>query len=576
MRVRGFAALVPRAGNAPVTVDTTALGKPWRSWQAGALTVVYEPRPGEPGGDAALPPALILGDDAEYEAATPDRNLANGAVILVDAGARALTAFTSIVGLPPIYRYTGAHGTALASDLHLLSRLPGVRLELDPHGVSELARFGHPVEQRTLFRGVELLRAGHRVRLGDDGALALQRSWELPPPAPRPPAEFIEAQSAAFLAAVARIRVDRTFLSLTAGLDTRAVFAALAQAGRLVPAVTMSGPRRSLDARIAARLCEAYGLSHELVTFDKRFRRALPDLMERSSLLSGGLTGFSQAPEIFLYERVGAGYAARLSGNLGNQVGRGGTEGVSVRDADTAILTPALRHRDDAGHWLLAKLGGDERSRIQFILDAEIAYSSVANYSIGSHYAVQQTPYADRGLIETLASRPAMGSAAPSGSMLRMRLRDLRHRFLGEPEQLSFQRTLVRRIGGPVATVPINWGWRAAGGVSPGGMVLGALTLVGMAARSKGLDDGLLGKPIQWSGLPALHDFHDRRRWLRDDLRTYAQDLLGSTAVRDAGLFEPDTLARILREHFGGARDHYATVAFAMDIALAHKHFCRG
>src|SRR5690606_2612539 len=140
----------------------------------------------------------------------------------------------------------------------------------------------------------------------------------------------------------------------------------------------------------------------------------------------------------------------------------------------------------------------DEHATLRYILTSEIAFSSVGNFSIGNHYAAQQSPYASRALIETLAGRPRRHSG-PSASMLRMRLRDLRHRFLGEPATTSFQRTLVRRIGGAAARIPINWGWRPAGGVSAPGMIMGVATFAGMAARATGLDAGRLRRPLLWT-----------------------------------------------------------------------------
>jgi hypothetical protein len=560
--------MLSRTGR-PVTPVAPQAG--FRHWTSGDLTVIYAPRilSGVP--DAADLPMLVLGDDAEVDLDDPDRNIANGTVLRFDASTRSLVVHTSIVGLPPVYRCEGAHGTAIGSDLHLMSRLPGIRFELDPAGVGELGRFGFPVGQRTLFRGVELLPAGARLGLSLDGRTSLARSWSLPHFVPLSLDAFIERQVETFSDAMRRIELASTFISLTAGLDTRAVFAALAGGGRLVPAVTMTGDRLSLDARIAAKLCRAYGIRHELVTFGDVFRRSLPRLVDASSRLSGGLSSIGQAPEVHLYEQGGHGFGARLSGNLGNQVGRGGTEGVSLRGADAGILADRLASQDGSEHWLLAKLGGDERSRIEFILESEIAYSSVGNFSVGNHFAIQQTPYADRGLIETLAGKPSMASA-PSSSMWRMRMRDLRHRFFGEPARLSFQRTLVRRIGGPAMVIPINWGWRPAGGVSPSGIALGAATLVGMAARAKGLDDGALRPLLEWSGLPALHDFHETRRWLREDLREFVRDTLTDPSVADH-LFERSVLARVLEEHFAGKRDHYQTVTFALDLALAHRHF---
>ena len=574
MRVRSLVAWVP-VDASPGAAAAGADGE--QHWQADRLQVRYVPR--DAAGAGAAPggalPALVLGDDAEC-AAGHDGSLAGGVPVRFDATARRLVLHTSIVALPPVFLYRGPRVIAVASDLASLVEVPGVRLSLDPAAVTELGRFGHPVGHRTLFRDVELVPGGSTLTLGADGTVRVERHWQLPAGTPLSWPDFIESQVAAFKDAVHRTSTVRSFLSLTAGLDTRTVFAALADEGRLVPGVTITGTRPSLDARTAARLCRAYGVQHQSVTIDDRFVRDLPHLVETASRLSGGLASLDQAPEVFLYDQLGGAFSARWSGNLGNQVGRGGTEGVSLRGAELGILAPALRHETGSDeHWLLGKLRGDARSALEFILQHEIAFTSVGNYCIGSHFAAQLSPYADRTLIETLARYPVSRETAPSGSRLHMRLRDLRHRFLGEPERVSFQRTLVHRIGGPAAGIPVNWGWRPAGAVSPTGLAIGVATLAGMAARATSMDHGALGGLISASGLPALHDFRDTRRWLRVDLQAFTRDTLGAQPLRAAGLFDEPRLSALLDEHFSGRRDHYHSVTFALDVALAWRLFVR-
>lgn len=538
---------------------------------ADALAVRATPRVS--GTVAAPGEALVLGDDAEFDAARPGDTLAGGVPVFVDAARGTLVALTSIVALPPLYLYRGANVTAVASDLHLLRSVPGVSLALDPVGVTQLGQVGHPVGHRTLFRDVQLVPAGSRLTLGPDG-VECTRVWSLPEASPVDWSTFIEMQAEAFLGAMRRLDVSRSFLSLTAGLDTRAVFSTLAVEGRLVPGATMTGPRRSLDARIAARLCAAYGMPHEPVEIGDRFVRDLPRLITTASRLSGGTESLGQAPEVFLYDVMGTRFGARISGNLGNQVGRGGTEGVSVRGADLGIVAPAMRDAEGrGGHWLLEQLDGGERSSTEFILQHEIPFTLAGNFTLGSHFAVQQSPYASRRLIETLARRPKAGGA-PTRSAVRLRLRDLQHRFFGETATRSFQRTLVARQGGFAAHCPINWGWRPEGGVSVGGLMMGGATLVGMYARARGLDDGALRGFFHTTGLPALHDFRESRRWLRTDLQEFVRDTVGAAPVRDAGLFDAARLATVLDEHFAGVRDHYATVTYALDLALALRLFC--
>ena len=421
--VRSFVAWVPLGERARQQRSAPPSG--WLDWQAGPLTVRYAPRAG-----AATPAAsgaglrLVLGDPSELVLDGAARNVAAGVPIACDAAEGSIVLHTSIVGLPPVFTYLDADLVAICSDLHLLVGLAGNVLRLNPLGVSELGSVAHPIEHRTLFADTAMAPSGGRLALDRTGKVAFQRTWSLPPRSPRSWSEFIEAQLGAFTESVTAIDTSTSFLSLTAGLDTRTVFASLASQDRLVPAVTMTGPKQSLDARAAERLCAAYGVRHTLVAFDDAFVRRLPTLMETASRLSGGLASLDQAPEVYLYEQLGGEFGARLSGNLGNQVGRGGTEGVSTRDASLAILGGLLRGASHGaspgGHWLLGHLGQDEHATLEYILGQEIAFTLASNFPIGNHFATQQTPYASRALIETLALRPtSRTSAPPKSTMLR-------------------------------------------------------------------------------------------------------------------------------------------------------------
>ena len=563
-QARSFVAFVTRGALADGVAVFPPAGRD--SWNRDRLSVQWSRR--TPGGQAPHVgmPTLILGDASEYERSRPDQNLAGGVPVRFDDASQSVVIHTSIVGLPPVYVYRGQHVTAVASDIYLLCDVPGVELELDARSVSELGAIGHPVGQRTLFRDVTLAPSASRLVLDAEGRLQEQRSWSLQPQTPLSLADYVEAQIVAFEEAVRRLDLSDAFLSLTAGLDTRTVFAALAAQKRAIPAATMTAVTRSLDARAAAELSRAYGVAHHEVVFDARFARDLPKYVEIATRLSGGLASLDQAPEVFFYTELDNRFGARLSGNLGNQVGRGGTEGVSTRGADVRILARDLREANGggSGHWLLDELHADARSRLEFILTREIPFTLASNYPIGNHFARQLTPYASRPLIETLARRPVSRSG-PSRSKLHMRLRDLSHRFLGEPASSSFQRTLLRRIGGFAAHYPINWGWRAQGGVSPRGLALGVATLGGMYARSRGWDTGIMRQ------LPALHDFRESRRWLRDSLREFTLDTLATGS--SAGVFDPPALNTLLTDHFSGRRDNYATVTFALDVALARSTF---
>jgi len=359
---------------------------------------------------------------------------------------------------------------------------------------------------------------------------------------------------------------------LTAGLDTRTILAALLADGRALPAYTMSWKDRSLDARTARRLCSAYSLTHETVRFDEGFATEFPDRVLEASRLSGGLAATEQATEVAFYHRVGGKWRARLSGHLGNQVGRGGMEQISLRGGDTTMLGGGMR--------LSGADGGDQRSYDHMprggplgqlsALNREVLFASIANYSIGHHFMVQRSPYATRELIEAIGRAPAEAHANRPRSPLRMRFLDLRHRFLGDPVHRSFQRKVISRVGGFVANCPVNWGWRVQGGVSPTGALAGLLAFFDALAASKGLESGIVGRALETLQIPARHDFRQLRKWCSRD---FLYDTLCRRELREEGLFNMRTIERMLDEHFAGGLDHHVNLMLALDLACAQQVF---
>lgn len=574
-RARAFVAIssaTPLAVEALPDRDDRSPARPivWTTSEDRRLAVGICPRD-----TSALPSPgpWSIGDEAELTPGVEgDESVVNAVTIALDGGAGDIHIATSIVSLPPVFVLRQGSMSFACSDLHLLSRLPDVELYFDPEGLCDLGRIGFPVGGRTLFRDVRFADAASRIRLTPDEDIHSRPSWRYPRDAdPLSWPDFVELQIEAFEASMDQLDVEHSVLSLTGGLDTRAIFAVLAHQDRLRPSVTLSGSRPSLDARIAGELCRHYGVDHQVIHYDDRYLQDLPRRVADTSRLSGGLATLDWASEVYLYEALEQDAEGRVSGNLGNQVGRGGTEGFGTRGADVRVLAPGLAEAGGVreGHWMdeaRTPTGIDP----EFLLHREIPVTSVGNFCIGNHFAVQQSPYANRRLVESIAYRP-LPEDTSGGSLVKLRLRDLRHRFLGEPEAHSFQRRLIHRLDGFAAQCPINWGWRASGGVSARGSLRGALTLLGMLASSRGLDEGPLSSWVE--PVVSLHDFRRRRHWLRTSLREFSNDVLRSDSLRAAGLFDAALLDRTLDEHFGGSRDHYETVVFALDTALAHEHF---
>lgn len=518
---------------------------------------------------------LILGDDAEWRESLGETCMAYGTFVEFDTSRGYLKGVTSVVGLPPLFIYRDPALTVITSDLYLLTRISGVNLHFNVQAINDLCRIGHPVSGMTLFSEIALVSGGSSLVLEADGQLrqsplwAFGRNEEV-----KDWASYTELQAGAIKRAMDAIDISKSFLSLTAGLDTRAIMAMLVAEKRFLPAYTLTGKTLTLDAMIARNLCRAYDFPHTAVVLGDSFFSDLPMYVTEASRLSGGLASLDQAHEIYFYRSTGRDMAARLSGNLGNQVGRRGVERVSMRNADVSILGDSIRRTVGRGdHWYANERSDDGGPDFEFLIRNEIPSSSVANYCIGNYFAIQQSPYANRWVIENVTYMPKPSRGEQKLSVFKLRLRDLKHRFFGDAPEQSFQVRLIRETGGYLASCAINWGWRAKGGVSLKGITYGSLAFLDALASSRRVDSGVIQRSLRAFGITGLQEFKHAGLWLRSYLRDFVYDTLLSFTTRNSGLFHNGNLAKALEEHYSARRSHEKEIVLALDLALAREIF---
>ncbi len=542
-------------------------------WELGF--VPEAPGSDQPTLDGRRPITLVLGDDAEWNDVGDQGCMGNAVAVRVDLAERNVQVWSSITGLPPAFLSRRPDGLILTSDLSLLAATRGLRL--DPVAVADLFRIGYPSDHRTLFRDTSLVPGGHVVRVGADGQFRVARAWSLPEAARRLDwPSYIDLQVQTFRDTMRTLDLSTSFFSLTSGVDTRTILAALvSQAERVsLPTATLSGPTLSLDARVARTLSETYSLPHHVVRLDADFLRDLPTYVTEASRWSGGLTSLEEAGEVYFYRQLAGLGARRLAGGFGNQVARQGLERVSPRGAALTVLADEFVPTGTRGDGAAAPSTTRWHSVYERSLQEDGTLPSVGNACIGQHFATQQTPYASRAMIESLGCSPVGLEAVESFSRSQARRRDLHHRFLGEPRSRSFQRVLIAAAGGRVASYPINWGWRASGGISARGLGLGALACLDQVASWPTPGARGLGKLLRLIGAEGLQEIKPYRAWLTDWLKDFVHDTLLSHTTRDSGMFNTAELTRVLRSHYTLGKPHTGTIMAALDLALAHQLFC--
>lgn len=523
------------------------------------------------------PLRLVLGDDSEVNETSGNTCLASSAFLTIDLFKGSIKAFSSIVGLPPLLVYKADGVVILTSALHLLSGVPRIKRELDVEAVYETFKIGYPLHGRTLLKNVQMLPAGNVLKANLNGKYSVSADWIFPEYEPMADWEcFTHSQAEAFSNAVNSLDVTDSFLSLSGGLDTRTVFAALLERGVNIQSSTLSGKNLSLDARIAKKLCERYQNQHYIVNLDKEFLKNIPEYTTEASRLSGGLSSIEQAHEVYFYKQLQHVGSRRISGNLGNQVGRGGVEGTSMRNADVSILNiespqDSLTEKDQ--HWLESLSSRTNTPLFKLLLKHEVPYTLVSNYSIGQHFAVQQSPYANRHLIEVTARRPYNSIKTSAFKPYNARLKDLRHRFFGENPATSFQQKVILSQGGFVAECPVNWGWRVKGGISLPGLGLGVLAFCDAYAGLSNPISRSMARGLRLINAEGMHIFKQYNDWLINHMSDFVHDSLHSRKVVESGLLNNKKIDTLLTEFYSRKNSKTKDLIAALDISLAVQHF---
>ena len=210
---------------------------------------------GEPGGGNAAAARWVAGVDGEFVAVLVDR-LNDGAVVLTDR-----------YGRLPLHHGADGRRAAVSRDPRVASTLLG-RTGLDRLAIAQFLLFGHPLGTSTLFAGVDRLPPATALRLPADHDTLVDLDLEARVAAGRDADPAAAIADALVEACRRRVRRDAAVvLSLSGGIDSRLVAAALLRAGVRPLGVThvdVAG-HEAEEAVAAGRVAETIGMPWRVV-----------------------------------------------------------------------------------------------------------------------------------------------------------------------------------------------------------------------------------------------------------------------------------------------------------------------
>jgi asparagine synthase (glutamine-hydrolysing) len=321
--------------------------------------------------------------------------------IVIDRRQEAVTLFNDRYGLGRIYFHESARGFFFASEAKsLLAVLPHLR-SLDPQGLAEFFSVGCVLQNRSLFRGISLLPPGSAWTFHRDGRIEKTRyfdpsTWEQQEPLT---ATAYNERLREVLTRVVNRRSDgeRTALSLTGGLDSRAVMACSnAEAGSL-PCYTFGGPYRDCaDVLIARRLAGLCRHPHTTIRVGDDFFPRFWTLAEKAVYLSDGTMDVSGAVELHVNEQAREIAPVRLTGNYGSEILRSHVAFGPGR-LDRTLFTPEFNTLIDAA---AETYRAEARChRLSFIAFKQVPWHHYGRLSIERSQLIPRSPFLDNDLV---------------------------------------------------------------------------------------------------------------------------------------------------------------------------------
>jgi asparagine synthase (glutamine-hydrolysing) len=432
---------------------------------------------------------------------------------------------------------------------------------LDPRSFGEVVACSCVLEDRTIFKGIDVLPAGSawifRNGAVEDRRIYFQPSeWEAQVPLD---AEAFYRE----LRAVLQQNLPRYFkgservgMAVTGGLDTRVILACHPPAPGSLSCYTFGGSfRDSEDVRLGRRIAGLCRQPYEVVEVGREFVEQFPRYAERSVYLTEGGVDVYRASDLYLSEKARQIAPVKVVGTYGSEI---------VRHA--VMFKPMVPQADLFQPALLP-----------LIEEARRTYARVRQEHPVTFAAFRQSPWYHHGILALEQSQLTVRSPFLDGDFLRTVYRepkrddpedDVRLRLIADGDPALARIRSDRGVGGG--------GNRIATAISRSVL---EFTFKAEYAYDYGMPqwlariDGLLS-PLHLERLfLGRHKLLHFRVWYRDALADYVRQVLLDPKTLARSYLKPRMLESIVNAHTRGERNYTTAIHKLLTMELLHRLF---
>jgi asparagine synthase (glutamine-hydrolysing) len=479
--------------------------------------------------------------------------------VIADLRKRRVTLFNDRFGMGRVYIHEGKDEFIFGSEAKSLLKVRPELRSVEVESLAEHLRYNCVTKDKTLFKGISLLPPAARWDF-EDSVLPKRRhyfhfsDWE------KQTALEADEFYQTFSETVSRVfpryarGANPVAFSLTAGLDTRAITAALQEDNRSIPCYTFGGAWGELfDVSVARKIAKIYNQPFEAINIDDRFLRGFSEFARRTIYISDGTHDAFGAHDIFFNEAARKIAPIRLTGKFGSEVVR------------TRRLMPSLTYQSGLlqpnlgsiveGLPSYAEINPNGHPLTRVICE-EIPWHEFGRVAIEQSEVTLRTPYMDNELVKLMYQSPSTVRAAG-----------------------SVQEQYVRDKSRELSTISTNMGKFASDNQTITKLLYGAawalfkveyiylyatphwLTRVDRALAKLRLERILSGRQ-KWEGY---------RLWIKTQFSEFIQETLLNPQSNYTRHFEKTTVERMVRGHLAGTHNYFNEINRALSVELIYS-----
>jgi len=470
--------------------------------------------------------------------------------------------FNDRYGMHRLYYHIAKDAVYFAGEAKaILAVLPELR-QIEPRSLGEFVSCGCVLENRTLFRGIQLLPPGSKWTFEAGALTAKERyftpaEWENQHVLDKE--EYHTALEHTFASSLPRYfnGHQRIGVSLTGGLDTRVVLAWRREAGGSIPSYTYGEERRECrDVKIARKVARTCGLSHEVISLGRAFFARFPQYAERAMYLTDACVDVTRAPDLYLSERAREIAPVRMTGLYGDEVLRPQERAFKPTNPDPKVFATAfLSEIRTARETYFAAV---QTHPLSFAAFCQAPWHHYGALALEQTQLTVRTPFLDNDVIRTIFTSPA---SVTRNNDLRVGLIRAGDSRLG---RIRTDRGFAGR-GGALSK------WAAA--------QFHQFTFKAEYAYDYGMPQWLarLDHAVSPLHLERLflgrHKVYHYRVWYRDELSTYVKEMLLDSRTLSRPYLNAQQVRAIVDGHTTGRQNYTTEIHRVVSLELLHRLF---